>query len=193
MENARTHPYFHYTPRTTSKSQHTPETTAPYTMILTSWSHVLTALFHCSLPPYVLPDCMKWLLRENKQNHGFSLAQKPLLAHAAHAIATDQTITSNLSHDHPQSDRTQSSRLLTPHFCHNASKHIYLTLSTRPADQTSRPDQHQTTRPADREQLSPPKPFHSNESHDSRRHRRQHNPLRKHPHTWPRVPMYPRW
>ena len=74
----------------------------------------------------------------------------------------------------PQSDRTQSSRLPTPHFCHNTSKHIYLTLSTRPADQTSRPDQQQITRPADREQLSPPKPFHSNESPDSGRHRRQH-------------------
>ena len=62
MENPRTHPYSHYTSRTTSKSQHPPNSPAT-NMILTTWSHVLTALFHCSLPPYVLPDCMKWLLR----------------------------------------------------------------------------------------------------------------------------------
>ena len=102
MENPRTHPYSHYTSRTTSKSQHPPNSPAT-NMILTTWSHVLTALFHCSLPPYVLPDCMKWLIRENRQNHGFSLAQRPLLANAAHAVATDPTITPDpeSSWDHP--------------------------------------------------------------------------------------------
>ena len=64
-------------------------------MILTNWAHVLVALFHCSLPPYVLPESIKWLLKENKHNSGFTLAQTPLLKTAAYAIATDPTTTPN--------------------------------------------------------------------------------------------------
>ena len=83
----RTHPYKHYETRISSKSQHIPPKLPEFRMILTNWAYALVALFHCSLPPYVLPDCMKWLLTTTKKNHGFQLSANGLLSSAPALIA----------------------------------------------------------------------------------------------------------
>ena len=66
-------------------------------MILTNWAYVLTALLHCSLPPYILPECMKWLLKPTSSNHGFRLNMTTLLVDAADALARDTTPQTNPS------------------------------------------------------------------------------------------------
>ena len=83
----RTHPYKHYETRISSKSQHIPPKLPEFRMILTNWAYALVALFHCSLPPYVLPDCMKWLLTTTKKNQGFQLSANDLLSSAPALIA----------------------------------------------------------------------------------------------------------
>ena len=83
----RTHPYKHYETRISSKSQLIPPELPDFRMILTNWAYALVALFHCSLPPYVLPDCMKWLLTTTKTNQGFRLTANALLSSAPALIA----------------------------------------------------------------------------------------------------------
>ena len=75
----RTHPFKHYKTRTTSKSQFIPPELPDYRMILTNWAYALVALFRCSLPPHVLPNCMKWLLTTTRKDLGFSLTANALL------------------------------------------------------------------------------------------------------------------
>ena len=91
----RTHPYRHYTTRTSSKSQHIPPELPKYRMILTNWAYALVALFHCSLPPYVLPDCIKWLLTTTKTNQGFRLSANALLSSAPALIAQHDELSAN--------------------------------------------------------------------------------------------------
>ena len=95
LEDARTHPFKHYVTRTSSKSQLVPKELPDHRMILTNWAYVLVALFHCSLPPYVLPESLKWLLTTTKSQGGFRLKANTLLTNASAALARDTTTPTN--------------------------------------------------------------------------------------------------
>ena len=134
-DDPRTHPFVNYVTRTTSKIQHTPETPPQYRMILINWAYTLTSLFHCSLPPYVMPECMKWLLTTTNFNHGFRLGMTPLLSQAAQDIASDTTTPANPNSTWDLTTPDGFLKLARPHLTAiaraptNATRHALITHS----------------------------------------------------------------
>ena len=77
-------------------------------MILTNWAYCLTALFHCSLPPYILPDCMKWLLKSTGSNQGFRLTMTTALLSDAADAARQRYLSPNQPQLHMGSPNSSS-------------------------------------------------------------------------------------
>ena len=104
-------------------------------MILTNWAYTLVSLFHCSLPPYVLPECMKWLLTTTKAHHGFRLGMTTLLSQAAEDIANDTTTPANPNSTWDLTTPHEFLALARPHLTKiaeaptNATRHALITLN----------------------------------------------------------------